>query len=186
MDAAVDIRPTYSAMAFTAAAAPIRCTVGQHGPFGLMWNQTVRVPVPAGDVVVVIWSAWVTKRFMGTSHAQLHLPAGHLVGLQWKMPQTVWGTGKLEVVDTGRPSALAGLVQAEVPPDAGAQAVGAGHPTWSLDAVPLDERAAVAPPGAAWHPDPTGRHPHRWWDGARWTDAVSDGVTTSSDPLPPT
>ena len=24
-----------------------------------------------------------------------------------------------------------------------------------------------------WHPDPTGRHEQRWWDGERWTEAVS-------------
>ncbi len=188
MDAAVDIRPTHSAMAFTAGAAPIRATVGQQGPFQLSWNQTLRVPVPAGDVVVVVWSGWVTKKFMGTSHARLHIPAGHLVGLEWKMPQTVWGKGKMEVVDTGRPVGLAAVTQAEVPPDPGAEAVGAGHPTWSLDAVPLDEAAAAAaaaPAGAAWHPDPAGRHPYRWWDGTQWTDSVSDGTTTLTDPLPP-
>ena len=44
---------------------------------------------------------------------------------------------------------------------------------------------AAAPPAGAWHPDPTGRYPHRWWDGTRWTDAVSDGTATLSDPLPP-
>jgi hypothetical protein len=43
--------------------------------------------------------------------------------------------------------------------------------------------AAAAPAGGAWHPDPSGRHQHRWWDGAAWTDQVSDGGTVSSDPL---
>jgi uncharacterized membrane protein YhaH (DUF805 family) len=29
-----------------------------------------------------------------------------------------------------------------------------------------------------WHPDPTGRHQHRWYDGTRWTSHVAnDGVT---------
>ncbi len=37
------------------------------------------------------------------------------------------------------------------------------------------------PPG--WHPDPTGRHEHRFWDGASWTDQVSDGGTVAADPL---
>lgn len=39
------------------------------------------------------------------------------------------------------------------------------------------------PAGGAWHPDPSGRHEHRWWDGSAWTDQVSDGGATSSDPL---
>jgi len=34
---------------------------------------------------------------------------------------------------------------------------------------------------AAWHPDPYGRHEHRYWDGLRWTEHVSDGGRTSID-----
>lgn len=34
-----------------------------------------------------------------------------------------------------------------------------------------------------WHPDPSGRHQHRFWDGDRWTDQVSDGGTTGTDPV---
>lgn len=35
----------------------------------------------------------------------------------------------------------------------------------------------------AWHPDPTGRHDHRWWDGERWTEHVADAGQSSVDPL---
>lgn len=34
-----------------------------------------------------------------------------------------------------------------------------------------------------WYPDPTGRHQHRYWDGAAWTANVADSGQTSSDPL---
>lgn len=37
-------------------------------------------------------------------------------------------------------------------------------------------------PPAAWHPDPAGRHDQRYWDGARWTEHVRDGVTPGIDP----
>ncbi len=37
-------------------------------------------------------------------------------------------------------------------------------------------------PGA-WHPDPSGRHQLRYWDGQRWTDHVSDGGRSGVDPL---
>src|SRR3954451_15609782 len=37
------------------------------------------------------------------------------------------------------------------------------------------------PPG--WHPDPLGRHEHRYWDGERWTDNVADQGNMSTDPL---
>jgi hypothetical protein len=36
---------------------------------------------------------------------------------------------------------------------------------------------------AAWHPDPTGKHDHRWWDGERWTEHVADAGQASVDPL---
>lgn len=37
----------------------------------------------------------------------------------------------------------------------------------------------------AWHPDPSGRHQQRWWDGGSWTDAVldADGTAPSLDPI---
>lgn len=38
------------------------------------------------------------------------------------------------------------------------------------------------PPG--WFPDPTGRHDHRWWDGAAWTGHVADAGVAAHDPLP--
>lgn len=39
---------------------------------------------------------------------------------------------------------------------------------------------------AAWHPDPTGRHELRYWDGSQWTDHVSDQGVQSTSPLYPT
>jgi hypothetical protein len=45
--------------------------------------------------------------------------------------------------------------------------------------------AAVAESGGAgWRPDPAGRHEYRYFDGTSWTDNVSDGGTTSTDPMP--
>ncbi len=40
-----------------------------------------------------------------------------------------------------------------------------------------------APP--AWYPDPGHRHEFRWWDGARWTEHVSNRQVIGRDPLPP-
>lgn len=42
---------------------------------------------------------------------------------------------------------------------------------------------AAAAPAGGWHPDPSGRHQLRWWDGARWGAEVCDGQTTGHDPI---
>jgi hypothetical protein len=36
------------------------------------------------------------------------------------------------------------------------------------------------PPG--WHPDPSGRHQFRYWDGTSWTTSVSDAGEITTDP----
>jgi hypothetical protein len=38
-------------------------------------------------------------------------------------------------------------------------------------------------PPAQWYADPTGRHTHRYWDGAQWTPQVADEGRTATDPL---
>lgn len=35
---------------------------------------------------------------------------------------------------------------------------------------------------AEWKPDPSGQHEWRYWDGAMWTDQVSDAGRVSTDP----
>ena len=39
--------------------------------------------------------------------------------------------------------------------------------------------------GAGWHPDPSGQHELRYWDGETWTDHVSDEGQQATDPIPP-
>ena len=38
---------------------------------------------------------------------------------------------------------------------------------------------------AGWYPDPSGHSEHRYWDGTRWTDQVSDRGVTSSHEVDP-
>ena len=45
----------------------------------------------------------------------------------------------------------------------------------------MTDHPPAFPPG--WYPDPTGRHDHRWYDGARWTDHVGDGGRAGMDAL---
>lgn len=41
---------------------------------------------------------------------------------------------------------------------------------------------SVAP--AAWYPDPTGHHTHRYWDGTAWTGHIANNGVVGWDPLP--
>ena len=40
-----------------------------------------------------------------------------------------------------------------------------------------------ASPPAGWHPDPSGRHDQRYWDGVRWTEHVASAGHLTIDPL---
>lgn len=52
-------------------------------------------------------------------------------------------------------------------------------------APPVPTPPSVPAPAvpAGWHPDPTGRHQYRYWDGMQWTASVSDNGVTASDPV---
>lgn len=59
------------------------------------------------------------------------------------------------------------------------------HP--AQQAVQAQQSGAIPPPPGAqpaqWAADPSGRHEHRYFDGAKWTDQVSDGGVQSTDPM---
>ncbi len=50
--------------------------------------------------------------------------------------------------------------------------------------VPAPPESATLPVVAlpGWQPDPSGRHQHRYWSGATWTDYVSDDGVATIDP----
>src|SRR5688500_11797782 len=45
------------------------------------------------------------------------------------------------------------------------------------------EAADMTTHPATWHPDPTGRHQLRYWDGSVWTDTVANGGIMAIDPV---
>jgi len=60
------------------------------------------------------------------------------------------------------------------------------YPPFSLEApttAPEPALPSAALPPAQWYADPTGRHTHRYWDGAQWTPHVADDGRTGVDPL---
>ena len=86
---------------------------------------------------------------------------------------------------TGAPTPA--VVEADPPPSADgpeattvATGTGASRPE---PAGPSDEHGAEAPP--QWAVDPFGAHDLRYWDGARWTEHVSDDGVLGTDPPVP-
>jgi hypothetical protein len=85
-----------------------------------------------------------------------------------------------ELLDTLRDNATAALA-----------AVGESFPAEL--ARPTASNASAPPPPpppppaaaipAGWHPDPTRRFEHRYWDGSRWTEHVSTEGTATTNPL---
>lgn len=55
----------------------------------------------------------------------------------------------------------------------------------SLTALRKKHKRSSPVRSGAWHPDPTGRHEHRYWDGSRWTQHVSDSGVAAIDPVAP-
>jgi hypothetical protein len=64
--------------------------------------------------------------------------------------------------------------------------VAGGYPSMppvpSTPANPMSPTAPSTTP-AGWHPDPSGRHQHRYWDGSAWTEHVADNGVSGTDPV---
>lgn len=73
------------------------------------------------------------------------------------------------------------------PPVPGMTAPGFGltpHAPWAPMAPLAGGRPAPVAP-AGWHPDPTGRHQYRWFDGVQWSIHVGDdGVASTDEGIP--
>jgi hypothetical protein len=94
-------------------------------------------------------------------------------------------TARDPIIDAGRGLGLArcescgGAVEANYH----ANVCREGHKVDGVRVVVKDDEASVREElsRAAWRPDPTRRHQHRYWDGERWTDDVADAGRQSVD-----
>ena len=114
----------------------------------------------------------------------------------WRIHPVIWGAVSVVVsifvtllawvamsttkAPLGRPG---GPVGADAAADREAFAA-AGPPGDSASSVGVTTDGAPSPGGLppGWHPDPSGRHEHRFWDGHEWTRHVSSGGARSIDP----
>ena len=139
----IDVIATYNPLAFGAEMTkPSVCLDGGQ-VWRTTWTTPVRFAVAPGAHLVEVWAAWITKPEMGRSGVQFTLVPGVGATVSWRVPPTVFQKGKMTVVS--------GLAAKAVP----------------VEAVQHHAQPSPAMAPAAWHPDPLGRFPLRWWDGSR-------------------
>jgi hypothetical protein len=130
-----------------------------------------------GDVVAFTARRAVFVRAGGTGDALIE---GHTLVLDVARATFV----RLGVVAQGAPPGRATWLPVRVKaPERPVLTEAPDRPTEQLGVAVTNPFSRLPPPG--WHPDPSGRHWWRWWDGRDWTDHVADGGAPYLDPLPP-
>ena len=120
-------------------------------------------PAPSFDpprrpwAIIGWWITFVVGSLMLSSIRFSEEPASQTID-EFRRTQTTWLVGNVVMVGAAVPAIvmISQLTRRT-------QALGALRPTparWT----------DTAPPG--WHPDPSGQHGLRFWDGAAWTDQV--------------
>jgi len=152
----IELDPVHSKLAFSAEVVKPRVSI-DGGPETMLpgWRPC-RIAVAPGPHRVEMWMTWTVNKNYGRNAIDVQVPPEG-IRVTWKTPGTAFSKGKMAVSPPG------------VEP---VEAVTAGSAAGGIGANP-----------AAWHPDPTGRHQYRWWDGNAWTANVSDNGVASEDPV---
>ena len=134
-------------------------------PVRVGWGVT-QIPVTPGRHQVVAYCPYLFFRRMGESAIVLDVVPGQVVQATWSAPWLAFLQGRWT-----SPTAAAAPASAHV---------SAQH--MPMQQTPPQPAVTAAAP-AGWHPDPTGRHQHRYWDGRAWTANVATNGTTATDPI---
>lgn len=167
----IEVKTSYFFLAFLLALFKPQCSINGTQPFPIGWGTTP-VPVPPGRYQVEVWLPYLFLPQMGKNGAIVDVPAGGAVQVHWRSPWIVFLKGSISVAG---------------PMPIGAQAGPAGGPSHGHDpalaaAAQTSAASSAGSPGG-WHPDPSGRHEQRYYDGSAWTEHVVDAGHQSTDPL---
>jgi hypothetical protein len=169
-DAAIHVDATHSALQFVLSGCTPVASIDGGQPFAIRWNQPTPVGVAAGAHRVTVWCPYAGSPQMGLASVDVQLAPGQGVLATWAAPGTALGQGTFSLAGAAAPPAA--------PQQYGQQQYGQQQYSQS----PPQYGQQQAAPSAGWHPDPAGRYAHRWWDGTRWSDQVSDGANVGPDP----
>jgi hypothetical protein len=152
----IELDPVHSKLAFSAEIVKPKVSIDGAPEMVLPGWRPARIPVAPGPHRVEFWMTWGINKNYGRNALDVQVPAEG-IRVSWKTPGTAFSKGKMSVS----------------PP--GAEPVDVVAASWTAG-------VGGANP-AAWHPDPTGRHQYRWWDGTTWSPNVSDDGVASEDPV---
>lgn len=148
----------------------------------------------AGEYAAVFDAACRAAGLVGMTVTRAD-PSTGVINLSSSMSFTSWGENVVLQVGQLGPGAVQVAVRSDLKfglVDWGKNAKNVNQLLGTID-VALHQPAAAMPqqampqqaaaPAGGWHPDPSGRHQYRYWDGTAWSAQVSDGGVVSTDPL---
>lgn len=160
--AVIEVKASFIFLAFLLYFFKPQAAINGGAPFAVTWGSTP-VPVPPGRYQVEVWVPYLFYRNMGRNGVVVDVPAGTSVQVAWRAPWLAFLQGKISV--------------------AGPQPAGV-RGSWPGSGGALGGRPQSPPaPAGDWHPDPSGRHEHRYYDGTAWTEHVVDGAVQGTDPV---
>lgn len=159
----LQIRPGFIPLAFLLYFFKPSYSINGSPAITGQWKQNT-VPVPPGRYQVTVWVKYLFAPRMGLSSIVVDVPPGAAAVITWRAPLTIFGTGRIAV--------------------AGVESMAGAQPgtQWGGPAQQVPQQAPQTAPGG-WHPDPTGRHQVRYFDGSRWTEHVGDSGRQALDPI---
>jgi hypothetical protein len=187
---AIQLRCKVFPLAFLLYLFKPRCSVDGGPEQILRWGENT-LPVPPGRHSLRVWYKYITGPTNVADTVVDVPPQG--VGLVYKTRWMIFLPGILEPTQGyGQAMPYGQQPQASLPygqqPQPGAlpqqpHAAQQYAPQGAAGAAGAAPAAQPQAPPAGWNPDPSGRHQHRYWDGARWTASVADNGVTTEDPL---
>ncbi|MBE7187081.1 DUF2510 domain-containing protein [Jatrophihabitans endophyticus] len=169
----LEIRPTFFFLAFLLVFFKPYYSINRSPAVQAQWKQN-HVPVPPGRYEVTVWVNYLFRPQLGINSVLVDVPPGSSAVVRWRAPLTIFTKGRIGVAGVG-------------PLEGGSQQgqQQAIQPTYSQQPVqqqPVQQQQSASASGG-WHPDPTGRHQVRYFDGSAWTEHVGDNGTQSRDPI---
>lgn len=160
--AVIEVTTSFHFLAFILYLCKPRVAINGHESTQ-RWGA-VAIPVPPGRYQVEAWTYYMLAPQMGRNGVIIDVAPGTVTRVRWKAPWLVFLKGPIavtEVVPLG-PGAVAPLAAPAAPA--------------TLPAPPAPVSAL-----AGWHPDPSGRHEQRYFDGTTWTEHISTAGVAGTD-----